>query len=155
MKVAAVAFSVLGTGLLGFAYGLAVWAGMPANPLATLGMLLGYSGALIKLALMVLGLQLIAILAVAVPRLLKPSVDPDRSLLTVFSFLPPGVGLAASLLDGLTILNVMQRTNTTSLMVIAPSLAEAIMPLALGLLIGALAAVALVRLGLPQRQASQ
>jgi hypothetical protein len=140
MKVAAIVLGASGAGLLVFAVALGIWAGMPANPLTTLGILLGQASSVTKLVLLLLAIQAIVILIVAVPRLIKPERDGDRSLLTAFSFVPPGLGLAASLLAGLSVLIAMQQANTTNLTVIAPSLAEAMTPLALGLLVGALAA---------------
>lgn len=155
MKVMAIVLGVAGAALLVFAIGLGAWAGMPANPLTILGILLGQASSVSKLVLILLAIQAIVILIIGVPRLTKPKGDGDRSVLALFSFVPPGLGLAASLLAGLSVMIAMQQTHTTSLMVIAPSLAEALTPLALGLLIGALAATLQALTSLPQRQASR
>lgn len=155
MKIVAIVLGLAGAGLLVFAIVLGIWAGMPANPLTTLGILTVQTSSVSKLALMLLAMQAIVILITAVPRLIKRQSEGDGSLLTVFSLVAPGLGLAASLLAGLSVLIAMQQTHTTNLMVIAPSLAEATTPLALGLLVGALAAALRGMVALPQRHASR
>ncbi len=60
--------------------------------------------------------------------------------MTILSLLPPGLGLISTLLTALAILQAMRNTNTSDLFVIAPGVAEALAPLAVGLLLGAAAA---------------
>jgi len=155
MKVAAIVLGVSGAALLVFAIALGAWAGMPANPLTMMGILLGQASPVTKLVLILLAVQAVVILIVGVSRLIKTTRDADPTLLTVFSLLPPALGLATSLLAGLSVVIAVQQTHTTSLMVVAPSLAEAMTPLALGLLVGALAATLRAATSLSQRQASQ
>jgi hypothetical protein len=139
MKIAPVALGVGGALLLAGAIGLGIWAGMPANPLATLGILVLSAGPLTKLAYLLLtGLGVwIAVLGVTS---LARGRTGDPSLLSVLSLLPLGVGLFATLLTTLSIARAMQATQTSDLFVIAPSLAEALAPLGVGLLLGAVAA---------------
>jgi hypothetical protein len=139
MKIAPVALGVGGALLLAGAIGLGIWAGMPANPLATLGILVLSAGPLTKLAYLLLtGLGVwIAVLGVTS---LARGRTGDPSLLSVLSLLPPGVGLFATLLTTLSIARAMQATQTSDLFVIAPGLAEALAPLGVGLLLGAVAA---------------
>lgn len=139
MRILPWTFGVVGVLLLSLAIGLGIWAGMPANPLTALGLIVGYSGALSKLCYPLLaGLAIWALVLVAL-RLAGRTLK-DQSLLTILSLVPPAIGLSVSFLTGLTILRVAAQTHTTDLVVIAPSLAEAITPLAFGLLIGAVAA---------------
>lgn len=156
MKIWPWALGVAGVLSLGLALGLAIWAGMPPNPLTALGLIISYSGAFSKL-----GYPLLAILAIWLLVLValwlagRPPKDP--SLLTVLTLAPMGIGLAVCLLTSLATVRAMAETHTTRLIVIAPSLAEALTPLAFGLLIGAVAATIRATIaagGLPSRQAS-
>lgn len=133
MKALPWVLGVAGAGLLVTAVGLGIWAGMPANPLATLWILISQAGPLSKLAYLLLTGVAIWI------GLLAPRPSRDPSALMVLGLLAPGLGLAASLMAGLTIRIVMVQTHTTELMVIAPSLAEALAPFSIGLLLGAVA----------------
>ncbi|MBO9559051.1 MAG: hypothetical protein J7515_10750 [Caulobacter sp.] len=139
MKSLPWSLGLAGGALLVGAVGLGIWAGMPANPLTTLGLLVLSAGALTKLIYLVLIGLAIWIAALGVACLTKGRAD-DPSLLSTLSLLPPGLGLAATLFSALSIARAMQATHTTELIVIAPSLAEALAPLAVGLLLGALAA---------------
>ncbi|KQY35582.1 hypothetical protein ASD38_03215 [Caulobacter sp. Root487D2Y] len=145
MKIAPIVLGVGGALLLVGAIGLGIWAGMPANPLATLGILVLSAGALTKLVYLVLfGLGIwIAILGATS---LAKGRSGDPSLLSVLTLLPPGLGLLATLLTGLSIVRAMQNTHTSDLFVIAPSLAEALAPLGVGLLLGAVPAALKARL---------
>ena len=139
MRILPWAFGVAGVLLLGLAIGLGIWAGMPANPLTALGLIVGYSGAFSKLFYPFLAGLAIWVLVLVALRLAGRPLK-DQSLPTILSLVPPAIGLAVLLLTGLTILRVSAQTHTTDLVVIAPSLAEAITPFAFGLLIGAVAA---------------
>jgi len=138
MKVAPVVLGLSGVTILVVAIGLGIWAGMPANPLATLAILVLQAGALAKLFYLLLtGLGIwIAVLGVSV---LTKGRSGDPSLPGILALLSMGLGLLATLLAGISIGRAMQQTNTSDLMVIAPSLAEALTPLAIGLLLGAFA----------------
>ena len=139
MKIAPVVLGVGGALVLVGAIGLGIWAGMPANPLATFGILVLSAGPLTKLVYLLLtGLGIwIAVLGVTS---LAKGRSGDPSLLSILSLLPPGAGLLATLLTGLAIVRAMRNTNTSDLFVIAPGLAEALAPLGVGLLLGAVAA---------------
>jgi hypothetical protein len=141
MKIAPVVLALLGAFLLVLAIALGIWAGMPANPLATLKILVLSSGPFAKLAYLVLTFLGIWIAILVVAWFAKGRRSSDPSALALLSLAPPGAGLAATLMTALSIGRVMQQTHTTELMVIAPSLAEALAPLAIGLLLGAAAAV--------------
>jgi hypothetical protein len=136
MKVLPWVLGVAGIALLASAIGLGIWAGMPANPLATLWILISQGSALSKLVyLLMVGLAIWLGLA-------SRSASVATSIFTVLVFLPLGLGLAATLLAGLSVRMAMVETHTTDLMVIAPSLADALTPLAVGLLLAAAAAAA-------------
>jgi hypothetical protein len=145
MKNAPVVLGSSGALLLVGAIGLGIWAGMPANPLATFGLLVLSAAPLTKLIYLLLtGLGIwIAVLGVA--SLAKGRSDAP-SALSILSLAPPGLGLAATLLTALSIVRAMQATNTSDLFVIAPSVAEALAPLGVGLLLGAVAAALKARL---------
>ncbi|MDR7118588.1 hypothetical protein [Caulobacter sp. BE254] len=139
MRILPWAFGAAGMLLLGLAIGLGIWAGMPANPLTALRLIVGYSGALSKLCYPLLaGLAIWTLVLVALRLAGRPL--KDLSLLTILSLVPPAIGLVVLLLTGLIILRVAAQTHTTDLIVIAPGLAEAITPFAFGLIIGAVAA---------------
>jgi len=140
MKIAPVVLGVGGVLVLAGAIGLGTWAGMPANPLATFGILVLSAGPLTKLVYLLLTGLGIWIAALCVASLAKGRSD-DPSLLSILSLLPPGLGLLSTLLTGLAIVQAMRNTNTRDLFVIAPGVAEALAPLGVGLLLGAVAAV--------------
>ncbi len=127
---------VTGGVVLAGALGLGIWAGMPANPLTTFGILVLSAGILTKMVYLGLVGLAIWIAALGVACLTKGRAD-DPSALAILSFLPPGLGLSATLLAALSIARAMQATHTTELVVIAPSLAEALAPLGVGLMLGA------------------
>ena len=136
MKVLPIVLGLAGIALLGSAIGLAIWAGMPANPLTTLGILTWQTGAISKFVYLILAAQAAWIAVLAVRR----GSGDDPTVVTILTFVPPGLGLAAALLAGLSIRIAMAQTHATELIVIAPSLAEAMTILAIGLLVGAAAA---------------
>lgn len=139
MKSLAWILGLAGGAVLVGAIGLAIWAGMPANPLTTFGLLVITAGLLTKmiyLALIGLGIW---IATLAVGSLTKGRAD-DPSALSILSLLPPGLGLVATLFSILSIVRAMQATRTRELIVIAPGLAEALTPLGVGLLLGAIPA---------------
>jgi hypothetical protein len=144
MKVLPIGLGLAGIALLGFAIGLGIWAGMPPNPLTTLLILVGQAMVLPKLVYLLLFGQVIwiAVLGLGV---LKGRSEPDTTALTILSFAPPGLGLAATLLSCLYVHVAMENTHTTELRVVAPSLAEALAPFAIGLLVGAAAAMLRVK----------
>jgi hypothetical protein len=139
MKIAPTALGVGGAVFLVGAIGLGIWAGMPANPLATLGILVLSAGPLTKLVYLLLTGLGICIAVLGVMSLAKGRTS-DPSLLSLLSLLPPGAGLFATLLTTLSIVRAMQATHTRDLFVIAPGLAEALAPLGVGFLLGAVAA---------------
>ena len=141
MKVLPIVLGLAGIALLGSAIGLGIWAGMPANPLTTLGILTGQAGSISKLVYLILAAQAVWIAVLAVRR----GSGDDPTVLTILTFVPPGLGLAAALLAGLSIRIAMTQTHTTELIVIAPGVAEAMTILAVGLLVGAAAAALKVR----------
>lgn len=140
MKIAPIVLALLGAFLLVLAIALGIWAGMPANPLATLKILVLSSGPFAKLAYLLLTVLGIWITILIVAWFAKGRRSSDPSALALLSLAPPGLGLAATLMTAVSVVTAMQRTRTTELMVVAPSLAEALAPLAIGLLLGAAAA---------------
>ena len=139
MRVLPIGLGLAGIALLSSAIGLAIWAGMPSNPLTTLGILTGQAGPISKLVFVLLIAQAIGIAVLAV-RAATGRGSSDPTALTILSFVPPGLGLAATLFGGLAIRVAVERTHTTELVVVAPSLAEVMTPLAFGLLVGTAAA---------------
>lgn len=129
MKIGAIVLGFSGALLLAGAMGLAIWAGM-GNPLATLWILITEAGAISKLVYLVM-LGFAIWLAIVATR-----GAPDRSMLIVLGLIPPGLGLAATLIAGLSVWIAMQQTHVTALFIIAPALAESLTPLAFGLLLG-------------------
>ena len=138
MKIAPVVLGLGGALLLVGATGLGIWAGMPANPLTTFGILVLSAGPMVKLAYLLLTGLAIWLAVLGVTSLAKGRAE-NPSALSILSLAPPGVGLLATLYTVLVILRVMQDTHTSDLIVIAPSLAEALAPLGVGLLLGAVA----------------
>lgn len=122
MKIGAIVLGLSG------AMGLGIWAGM-GNPLATLWILISEAGAISKLVCLAM-LGLAGWLAIVAARR-----SPDRSMLIVLGLIPPGLGLAATLIALLSVWIAMQQTHVTALFVIAPTLAEGLTPLAFGLLL--------------------
>jgi hypothetical protein len=145
MKNAPIVLGSSGALRLVGASGLGIWAGMPANPLATLGLLVLSAAPLTKLIYLLLTGLGIWIAVLGVTSLAKGRSD-DPSALSILSLAPPGLGLAATLLTALSIVRAMQATNTSDLFVIAPGVAEALAPLGVGLLLGAVAAALKARL---------
>jgi len=142
MKIGAIVLGLSGAVLLAGAAGLAIWAGM-GSPLVTLYILISEASAVSKLVYLVM-LGLAVWLAIVGTRR-----EPDRSMLIVLGLIPPGLGLAATLIAVLSVWIAMQQTHVTALFVIAPTLAEGLTPLAFGLLLGG---AAFGRM--PSRQAS-
>lgn len=141
MKATAIILGLGGILLVLSAIALGAWAGMPANPLAVLGILLSQAGPLAKLVLLWLAVLAVVIAIMGAARRARGGRSGNRSRLTVLSVMAPGLGLASTVLSCLTIRGLMERTGVSDLRIIAPSLAEAIMPLGLGLLVGAAAAL--------------
>lgn len=127
--------------VMGSAVGLAKWAGYPGGALEVIGGLTRDALPFAALAVWMLVLAAPVILALGGWALLTRGRRGAWPPLLAFSLLPPVVGLLAATYSGLITLIVMARTHTTSLQVLAPSIAELLLALGVGLAVGALAAV--------------
>jgi len=139
MRWIAMAWGLIGASLLAAAFYLAHEAEMPAGAQA-LGILFLDMGPLEKLSLMLIVVAGIAVLfagASAVNRKPPPSRD---SFLSLGALGLPALGLLAAARRGLVIHQAVLATHTTNFKIIAPSLAEAVLVAAVGVMAGAIAA---------------
>jgi hypothetical protein len=130
MRHAAWALGALTAIFIAAIVSIVVWQGMPVSALFL------DTSAITKLVDIVLALCLTA----AVILTSVPASDSRSSAMAVFAWTGPLLGLAGALFYAMIIWVAVQRTHITRFVVVAPSLAEAMLPLALGLLVGALAA---------------
>jgi hypothetical protein len=137
MPIAA-ALSFLGAVMVAAVFYLAQQAAMPSG-LQTVGVLLENMGPILKLVLFLILAAGVATLVIG-PSQISKRENGDGSWLKVMAIGAPALGLLAALRQGLIIRQAMVATGTTNLKVIAPSLAEAALVAAAGLMVGALAA---------------
>lgn len=141
MKLLAIVLSLLGLALLCTAVALAQWAYMRGGPAALLWSLfldLPPSSKVLAIPLLIYA-PIVLILGCA--QLRKGGESGPSSTLLTLSVVPVGAGLMVAALQGLNVYIAVERTHTTNLRVIAPSVAEAVLLIALGLLAGAAAAI--------------
>ena len=137
MPIAA-AMSFLGALMIGAVFYLTQVAAMPGG-LRALGILLLDMSPTLKIAMfLIVGLG-VTTLTLGPPQIRK-GADGDGSQLRWLAIGATALGLLAAARQGLIIRQAMAETHTTNLQVIAPSLAEAALVAAAGLMVGALAA---------------
>jgi hypothetical protein len=147
MRGVAAALGIAGAILVLGAIGLAEWAGLRGGLGQVIATLFLDSKPTTHLAYVVLLINLVAVLVVGALAWLKRPREASSEALTVLSFTPPDLGLATAAYAGFTIHQAMVATGTTKLQIIAPGLAEAILVLGAGVLVGATAAALNVGLG--------
>lgn len=138
MRGLALIMGVGGLALVVAAVGLAIWAYVPGDPLSIIGTLLADADPIAKVALFLVVGCLAAITVVGGSTLFRSSRGSSDGLM-VLGWIAPGVGVLAAIYGGLNIRTAVVRTNTTNLMVIAPSVAEVILIAGISLLVGGLA----------------
>ena len=137
MRKLSLVLGVGGVGLLIAGVWLAKWAQVPGDPLSVMGMLLLDADPLGKLALLgVLGC--LGIVVVSGGSALARTQGRPSDALMVLGWVACGLGVLQGVYGGLNVSSAMVRTNTTSLLIIAPSVAEVMLIAGIGLIVGAL-----------------
>jgi hypothetical protein len=137
MRGVALILAVGGLGLVIAAVALARWAQVPGDPFAVIGMLLLDADPIAKLALLVILGSLAFVVVSGGSALVRPQGGPSDGLV-ILGWIAAGLGVLTGLYGGMNIRAAMVRTNTTNLMVIAPSVAEVMLIAGIGLFVGAL-----------------
>jgi hypothetical protein len=139
MKVIGWALVVLAMAAWVAVFAIARYAGMPGFPLLTL-----YQNSLMvtKLFETPLIMALIVVVVVALVQVFANKAGGRLTFFTTMAWAAPALGLLATAYAFLNISIAMKRTNTTNLMVVAPSASEALLPLAIGLTIAAVSVLA-------------
>lgn len=134
---AALSFTVLGLLALAGTYGFTHHAEMPGFPI---GILFRNTFMLVKMAEIILGLILLLVVVVGLLQLATDNSGKPSSFLSVIMWLSAALGAAAALYGAAVIHTAIVNTNTTNTRVWAPSAAEALFALTIGLLVAAVAA---------------
>lgn len=139
MRVFALLLGLVGAAMLAGVFVLTAKAELTGDPLYILSQLFLDADTLAKLVLLALIPSLIFVMIVGVSGLVRRSGSPSDGL-AVFSFACPLAGLAAGAYAASNTYTAAMRVHVTDFRVVAPSLAEATLVAAAGLLVGALAA---------------
>ncbi len=133
MKTASLGFGVAGLVALVASAGIATWAGMPLLALLFEGLPSS------QLFLDILAIALLAVALVGLLRLKRRRGSSRSTFLGVVGWLAPLLGLLKTVLDELTVRQAADAGHVTRFFVVAPGVAQGILPLGLGLIVGALA----------------
>lgn len=139
MRVFALMLGLVGAAMLAGVFVLAAKAEFTGDPLYILFQLFLDADPIAKLVLLVLAPSLIFITVVGLFGLIRQP-GPPSDLLTGLSYACPVAGLAAGAYAAFNAYTAAMRVHVTDFRVVAPSLAEATLVAAAGLLVGALAA---------------
>lgn len=137
----AAAFAWLyGAGLIGGAIQMAQWSGFKESPSKIVGALTGHFSPIAGSATPLLAMLGLAVLGFGVHDLIRKSARVPSIVVPVLSGVALALTLAVVTTEGVAICRAIAATGTTSLAVVAPSVAGAILFGGLGLLVGALGA---------------
>ncbi len=142
VKALALTLSLLTAVVICIDFGLAKWAGMPGGPLKVFSILIADSFLVTKMVIGLLVILLFVVLTTGSALVLAKRRNEPSSFLSALSITLPFLGGAAGAFDGLIIWQAVVNTHTTNFLVVAPSIASALVPIGLGLFVGALAAIA-------------
>ena len=121
-------------GLAGIAvFGAIAWLASYAGYLNPVGLVLDSLALAKQIDVSLMGLLIVILVGGATAR------SSMSDFLRVVGWVAPGLGILGTAHSGAAVLIAMEHTHLTRLMVTAPSIAEALAPVALGLMVGGLA----------------
>ena len=137
----AVAFLVLaaGVGAVVAAGMLGQWAGIKGGPLAVAGLLFMDAGPIPKLIMLVVALATVSVLAIGAPALLTGKSTADGGFLRTLGYGAPLLGLLGAAYEAWAIYSTVQAVGPVRFIVMAPSVAGAILVAGIGFVAGGLA----------------
>ena len=113
---------------------------MGGSPLDRIGGMIIDFDPILKVATMLLAVATVVMVFGSLPQLARPSASPDTDMLMVLTYGSVGVGLVAAAYGVYNISRAVQNIGPVSFPVMAPSVAEAVLMAAIGLIVGAIGA---------------